>query len=91
MKIRKIFLDYGGYPMRWLVVLDNYDVITIRERGNQCVVYKGCGSIFYVKDDEIILDFESTNSADWEVLTETIEKLNAEVMTNTNPYEYYHK
>lgn len=89
MKIRKIFLDYGGFPMRWLVVLDDWSIITIRERTNTCVIYKGEKSIFDVTDNDIIKHFTSKFSADLKVLDEALEELNVELMPDAK--EYYDK
>lgn len=87
MKIRKIFLDNPMLPCRWYVVLDNWSIITIRERGNNCIIHKGIKSIFYVTDEDIIKHFVSKNSSDFEVLDEAIQELGAELMPGAREYE----
>ncbi|NPV13150.1 MAG: hypothetical protein HPY57_15390 [Ignavibacteria bacterium] len=74
-------------PCRWYVVLDNWSIITIRERGNNCIIHKGIKSIFYVTNEDIIKHFVSKNSSDFEVLDEAIQELGAELMPGAREYE----
>jgi len=75
--------------MRWLVVMDNWSIITIRERGNICLIYKGIKSIFDVNDNDIIKEFTTKYNGDLKVLDEALDKLKIELMPGA--MEYYNK
>ncbi len=77
IKIKKIRKDYGGFPIRWIAETEDGELITIRERGCQCVVYKGDKSIFSVEEEDVIVNFETKESCDDGTLVLALEKMNA--------------
>lgn len=85
--IRKLFFNYGSYPIRWLAVLEDWSTITIRERGNECVIFKGLGSIFGVDYDESFI-FETKESSNIKVLDEILDRPEIVLLPNALEFAY---
>jgi hypothetical protein len=86
MKIKRIYKEHDYCPIRWFVILDDDSIITIRERCNNCIVYKEDKSIFSVTDEDVLLEFVTQESNDDSTLLIAIDKLGAEILPSAMDY-----
>ena len=84
--IKKIFKDFDCCPIRWRAILEDDSIITIRERGHNCVVYKTDKSVFSVTDEDVIINFVTEFTGEDVVLQEALLKMHAKVDSDAMNY-----